>query len=125
MSPHSRKRPEREQKITPPPPAPSVLAKAGQILKIDNMESGIAFEVKVVPRSARNHVAGTHGDRLHVKVNAPPIEGAANHAVCSTIAKALGVPLRQVSIIRGLASRMKRIYVEGLKEADARKAFAL
>jgi uncharacterized protein (TIGR00251 family) len=93
-------------------------------LKIDVMDGGIAFEVHVVPRSARSHVAGTHGDRLHVKVNAPPVEGAANQVVCATIAKALGVPQRQVSIIRGVASRLKRIYVEGMSEMEARKAFA-
>jgi uncharacterized protein len=93
-------------------------------LKIDVLDGGIAFEVHVVPRSARSHVAGTHGDRLHVKVNAPPVEGAANQVVCATIARALGVPQRQVSIVRGVASRMKRIHVEGIGETDARKAFA-
>jgi len=91
-------------------------------LKIDPMDGGIAFEVHVVPRSARSHVAGTHGDRLHVKVNAPPVEGAANQVVCATIARALGVPQRQVSIVRGLASRLKRIHVEGMSEIEARKA---
>jgi uncharacterized protein (TIGR00251 family) len=94
-------------------------------LKIEPVDNGIAFDVQVVPRSTKSHVAGTHGDRLHVKVNAPPIEGAANQAVCATIAKALGVPLRQVSIVRGVASRLKRVHVAGLNEGDARKAFAL
>ncbi|MDP3937845.1 MAG: DUF167 domain-containing protein [Deltaproteobacteria bacterium] len=93
-------------------------------LKIDVTDGGIAFEVHVVPRSARSHVAGTHGDKLHVKVNAPPVEGAANNVVCATVARALGVPQRQVSIVRGVASRMKRIHVEGMSEIEARKALA-
>ncbi len=93
-------------------------------LKIDVMDGGITFEVHVVPRSARSHVAGTHGDRLHVKVNAPPVEGAANNVVCATVARALGVSQRQVSIVRGVASRMKRIHVEGMSESEAREALA-
>ena len=64
------------------------------------------------------------GKRLHVKVNAPPIEGAANRAVCVTIAKALGIAPRQVSIIQGMASRLKRVSISGLSEIEARKGFA-
>jgi hypothetical protein len=93
-------------------------------LRIDAVSDGVAFEVQVVPRSARSEIAGVHGDRLRVKVNAPPVEGAANHAVCSTIAKALGVAQRQVTLLRGLASRMKRIHVAGIDEIAARKALS-
>lgn len=92
-------------------------------LRIDTVDGGIAFEVHVVPRSAKNRVAGTHGNRLHVKVNAPPIEGAANLAVCATIAKALGIAPRKVSIIQGVGSRLKRVFVADLSEIEARKAF--
>ncbi len=92
---------------------------------MDAVDGGIAFEVQVVPRSSRSEIAGVHGDRLRIKVNAPPVEGAANHAVCATIAKTLGVAQRQVMILRGQASRMKRIHVTGVDEAAARKAFSL
>ena len=93
-------------------------------LKIDPVDDGIAFEVHVVPRSPRNEIDGIHGDRLRVRVNVPPVEGAANHAVCTTIAKILGVPATQVSIIRGMVSRMKRIHVSGMDATRAREAFA-
>jgi uncharacterized protein (TIGR00251 family) len=115
----------RQPRRLPPPPAARPAPASNQEFKIEAVDDGIAFDVHVVPRAAKSHVAGMHGDRLHVKVNAPPIEGAANQAVRATIAKALGVPLRQVSIIRGVASRLKRVHVSGLNEAEARKAFAL
>ena len=102
-------------------PAPSNSHK----LKIDAVNDGIAFEVHVVPRSARNEIDGIHGDRLRVRVNVPPVEGAANHAVCTLLAKIFGVAPGQVSIIRGLVSRMKRIHVAGIEEAKAREALAV
>ena len=94
-------------------------------LKIDPVDDGIAFEVHVVPRSPRNEIDGIHGDRLRVRVNVPPVEGAANHAVCTLIARVFGVAPRQVSIVRGLVSRMKRIHVAGIEEAQARQALAV
>ena len=104
-----------------PKPAPSKAHK----LKIDAIDDGIAFEVHVVPRSPRNEIDGIHGDRLRVRVNVPPVEGAANHAVCTLIARIFGVAPRQVSIIRGMVSRMKRIHVAGIEEAKAREALAV
>ena len=94
-------------------------------LKIDTLDDGIAFEVHVVPRSPRNEIDGIHGERLRVRVNVPPVEGAANHAVCTLIAKIFGVAPSQVSIIRGLVSRMKRIHVAGIQEPKARQALAV
>jgi len=105
----------------PSKPAPSNAHK----LKIDKVDDGIAFEVHVVPRSPRNEIDGIHGDRLRVRVNVPPVEGAANHAVCTLIARIFGVAPTQVSIIRGLVSRMKRIHVAGIEEARAREALAV
>jgi uncharacterized protein (TIGR00251 family) len=105
----------------PSKPAPSNAHK----LKIDQVENGIAFEVHVVPRSPRNEIDGIHGDRLRVRVNVPPVEGAANHAVCTLIARVFGVAPTQVSIIRGLVSRMKRIHVAGIEETKAREALAV
>ncbi|MFQ5457859.1 MAG: DUF167 domain-containing protein [Myxococcota bacterium] len=132
MRPKHRLRPNRKksrdqqqaqpaQKTLPRLPEPAEGAN-GEI-RIEEREGGVSFDVHVVPRSAKNRVAGIHGNRLHVKVNAPPVEGAANRAVCMIIAKALGVPPGQVSIIQGVSGRLKRVRVEGVSEPEARKAF--
>ena len=119
-----RRAPERQPSVQETlPRLPQPTEGSNGELRIDTVDGGIAFEVHVVPRSAKNRVAGTHGSRLHVKVNAPPIEGAANQAVCATIAKALGIAPRKVSIIQGTGSRLKRVHVEDLSEVEARKAF--
>ena len=62
-----------------------------------------------------------HGDALRVRVNAPPVEGAANEAVVEVLAKALGVAKRRVSIVSGERSRSKVVEVSGLTAASTRE----
>ena len=66
-------------------------------------------------------MAGTRGDALLVRLNAPPVEGAANAELIELIATALQVPKRSVSIAAGERSRQKRIRVEGLDVATAKR----
>ena len=61
-----------------------------------------------------------HGDALRVRVNAPPVDGAANEAVIEVLAKALGVAKRAVTIVSGATSRTKVVEVSGLTAADLR-----
>ncbi len=51
---------------------------------------------------------------LHVRVAAPPLEGAANQALVRLIAEELGVARRAVRLVAGAAGRQKLIVVEGL-----------
>lgn len=57
---------------------------------------------------------------LKVRVRARPVEGEANAALLSLLAKALGVPKSAVSLDRGGQSRTKRIAVEGLTDEELR-----
>ena len=52
-----------------------------------------------------------------MRVNAPPVDGAANEAVVEVLAKALGVPRRAISIVAGHASRSKVVEVNGVDAA--------
>ena len=72
----------------------------------------VLIRVKAVPGASRDGVAGVLGDRLKVRVSAPPEGGRANRAVCAVIARALGVKQRQVSIETGRTSPEKTIRVE-------------
>jgi len=67
--------------------------------------------VHVQPGAKRSSVAGPHGERLKLRVAAPPSEGRANAAVIAFVAERLGVPRGQVSIVRGEHSRDKVIAV--------------
>ena len=72
---------------------------------------GWSIAVHVQPGAKRSSVAGLHGDRLKLRIAAPPTEGRANAAVIAFVAERLGVPRAQVSIVRGERSRDKVIEI--------------
>ena len=53
-----------------------------------------------------------------MRVNAPPVDGRANDALCALIARRTGVPPSRVRVLRGHTSRDKVVAVEGV-ESDA------
>jgi uncharacterized protein (TIGR00251 family) len=75
--------------------------------------------VRVRPRGGRDAVDGPRGDRLLVRVSAPPVGGAANAAVRRLIASAAGVPPGRVAIVRGERGRDKLVRLEGVSAAVA------
>ncbi len=82
-------------------------------------DAGIRFAVHVQPRAKRPGIDGTHGDALRVRVQAPPVEGAANAAVVEVLAEALGVPARAVRIAAGQTGRQKLVDVDGIDVSAA------
>jgi hypothetical protein len=85
---------------------------------------GILIDVRVIPRSGRSGIAGVRDGALLVRLNAPPVEGAANAELVAVIADALSVPKRAVAIVAGERARQKRVRVEGVSVADATAALA-
>jgi len=78
--------------------------------------------IRVQPRAKRTEVAGERGDAVVVRVNAPPVDGRANEAVCRLIAKRLDVPRRAVRIVRGESVRDKLVRIDGFTADEARTA---
>jgi uncharacterized protein (TIGR00251 family) len=86
-------------------------------LRATERDGGVTLDVLVQPRSRRAEVGGLVDDRLRVAVTAPPVEGAANAAVIEALARALGVPRRAISIVRGETGRRKTVRIEGVTAA--------
>jgi uncharacterized protein (TIGR00251 family) len=82
-------------------------------------EGGILIDVRVIPRAGRSGIAGTRGGALLVRLNAPPVEGAANEELIEVIADALGVARRTVVLVSGERSRLKRLRVSGISTQTA------
>jgi hypothetical protein len=82
----------------------------------------VTFDVRVIPRSSRNEIVGIQDDVLKVKLTAPPVEGAANAALIHFFADRLGVRRSAVSIIAGQRNRKKTVRVEGMTEAQVKRA---
>lgn len=83
-------------------------------------DGAVRFAVRVQPRASRSGVDGLHGGALRVRVNAPPVDGAANAAVVDVLAEALGVARRSVRIIAGESSRSKVVEVAGVAASRVR-----
>lgn len=64
------------------------------------------------PKASKSEFCGEHGDRLKVRVQAPPIEGRANEALVAFLAEAFGVPRRQVLVLSGELARQKTVAIE-------------
>jgi len=83
-------------------------------------DGALAFKVRVVPRASRSEVAGEHDGALRVRVAAPPVEGAANEELARLLAKAFGVPARDVEITGGHTSKTKTVRVRGASAEQLR-----
>lgn len=86
---------------------------------------GVLIAVKAVPGAKRDGLAGALGERLKVRVAAPPEGGKANTAICALLAATLGVKPTAVRVVRGPSSPEKAILVEGISVDDAERALGL
>jgi uncharacterized protein len=83
-------------------------------------KDGLTFQVRLTPNASKDVIeawrsASDGSVHLAVKVRAVPEKGKANAALVALLAKQLGLPKRDVDVIRGATSRLKtvRIAVEG------------
>jgi len=81
----------------------------------------VLLSVHVQPRSRQNAIVGVRDKSLLLKVNAPPVDGAANEAVIALLAKALDLPKSTFSVQQGTKSREKSVKVEHITADDVLK----
>jgi uncharacterized protein (TIGR00251 family) len=67
--------------------------------------------VHVQPRAARTEVVGRHGDAIKIRLQAPPVDGAANAELVRFLADRLGVARRSIRVVAGETARRKRVEV--------------
>ena len=82
------------------------------------MQSAV-LDIRVIPRSPRTCVDGMRGDAILIRLNAPPVDGAANEALIVFLSDTLGVPRRDISLIAGEKSRDKRVRIVGVDQQSA------
>lgn len=88
------------------------------MLRCKESDGVLTFTVRVVPRASPSGVAGEHDGALRVRVSAAPVDGAANEELIRTLARALSVPRRNVEIMSGHTSKLKRVRVRGATRLD-------
>lgn len=77
-------------------------------------EGWVEFQLRVSPKAPCNQICGWVDGALKVKLKAPPVEGKANKALEELLAQVLQVPKKEVWLISGKTSRIKRVRVLGL-----------
>ncbi|TKB73467.1 MAG: DUF167 domain-containing protein [Nitrospira sp.] len=86
---------------------------------------GVSLSVHIQPRASRTEYVGLQGDALKFRVAAPPVEGAANEALCRFLASRLGVAFSHVIVKAGAGARRKRVVVKGVTGQQVRESLGL
>lgn len=76
---------------------------------LEAAQGGWALLLKVQPGARRTEVQGVAEDRLRLRLAAPPVEGKANEALLRWLADRLGLRVRDLAIVSGETSRLKRV----------------
>lgn len=71
----------------------------------------LILSLHIQPRASRDELAGPHGDRLKVRITAPPVDGKANEHLLRFLAKSFGVPKSNITLLSGETGRDKRIAI--------------
>lgn len=83
----------------------------------------VRIAVKAVPASRKDQIVGRLGDRLKIKIAAPPEAGRANDALCRLLAQELGVKPASVQVIAGHSNPEKVVRVQGISKAQLEARF--
>jgi uncharacterized protein (TIGR00251 family) len=78
----------------------------------------IQLTVRVIPRASKPGIAGVRDGALLVRLQSPPVEGAANDELMQVIAKAFGAAKRDVTIVAGERSKLKRVAIATLERGQ-------
>lgn len=82
------------------------------------MGSIVKVNIKAVPGARRDEVVGWLGDRLKIRISAPPEDGRANLAIRELLARELGVRPADVAITAGLTRPEKTVEISGITDAS-------
>jgi uncharacterized protein len=93
----------------------------------DVEDDAVVLHVHVQPGAGRSAVVGRHGESLKIRVAAPPVEERANDAAVALLVEALEVHSRDVELVSGARSRVKRFRIQGLtaEEVEVQLRLAL
>lgn len=79
----------------------------------------LTLNVHIQPRAGKDEVAGLHGDRLKIRIKAPPVDGKANRYLIEFLAGVFGVAKKDVALLVGETGRDKRFQIRSPKRWPA------
>lgn len=79
---------------------------------ITQQKEGYVLTLHIQPNAKKTEITGVHGDALKVRLQAPPVDGKANDALCAFFAEIFAVRRQSVVLLSGETSRQKRILIK-------------
>jgi uncharacterized protein (TIGR00251 family) len=97
-----------------------------ELSTLDLRESGgdCLLRVKATPRASRSEAAGVANGALRLRIQAPPVEGAANDKARDFLAALIGCSRSAVSLERGQSGRDKTFRIQGFTAEALRSALS-
>ncbi|MBX9754036.1 MAG: DUF167 domain-containing protein [Pseudomonadaceae bacterium] len=76
----------------------------------------LILDCHLQPKASSDEFAGLHGERLKIRLTAPPVEGKANAHLLAFLGAAFGVAKSQVELLSGELNRQKRVRIRQPKK---------
>src|SRR5207244_7280418 len=105
-----------------PPPLPRCNGTRVNFYRWDGDD--LELQIRAQPGARATEVHGLHADAIKIRLQARPVEGAANEALLDFLAAALQVPRRRCVLVSGQTSRQKRVRIESPDRPHAEKLLA-
>lgn len=85
---------------------------------VEETSGGVRLRIKVQPRASRTEIGGVRDGALHVKLTAPPADGAANKHLVEFFSKKLKIAKSHIEILSGEKGRHKRLFLQGVSASE-------
>ncbi len=76
----------------------------------------LILDCHLQPKASADEFAGLHGERLKIRLRAPPVDGKANALLLAFLGNAFGVAKSQVELLSGELNRQKRVRIRQPKQ---------
>lgn len=76
------------------------------------------------PKASSDEFSGRHGDRLKIRIAAPPADGQANAHLIEFLAVQFAVAKQAVRIVSGATGRQKTVRIENPQQLPAALSIA-
>ncbi len=82
---------------------------------------GTLVSCRVQPGASKSGVLGDYAGSVRIALQAPPVDGKANQALCRLLADLCDIPKSRVELRAGKSSRSKIVKITGISPAQVRE----
>ncbi len=78
---------------------------------IEQADPDLILKIRVIPRASKDAFQGFLGDRLKIRIQAPPIDKKANLYLIKFLSETWKIPRSSLTILSGKTARNKRLKI--------------